>query len=299
MLDGRLIRVQLRDWNPTYRPSWRPGPNKELDSQPSGVNDDLSVNPKLPRAGFVNIAPRMADLHFADSPAQPAPPSTGEACDLNEVQDETSDQSAEVSSPDGPVCDSKKETGRSPALRDMTLLSSQTSVVQEPALPGTYPAPTIQYWIPNYTPQFPYQMPFPCQPYPSYPFPPPLALPPSQSGGSENGAPSNASAPIGPVSGAYPVCYFQGFFSHTNCCVDIYALSSPAQPWCGFGSGHCWPPGSRQQPYFTSLTGSPSPNRVHPRRSGDACPCLSPRCTEPIHGWQSRTRSSTYQSRVC
>ncbi|KAF8559994.1 hypothetical protein OG21DRAFT_1502343 [Imleria badia] len=212
MLDGRLIRVQLRDWNPAYRPSWRPGPNKESDSQPLGARDDFSVDPKLPKPGIINIAAHMADLRLADSQTRPAAPSSGEACDLNEVQDQTGIRPLDGSSADDPVCDSKKEVRASldtkqsePALPDPTLASSQ---MPAPALPGTYSAPTIQYyqgWIPNYGPQFPYQMPFAGQPYPGYSFPPPVAPPPSQSGGSDSsGTPSNTPISIGPASGAYP-----------------------------------------------------------------------------------------------
>lgn len=241
MLDGRLIRVQLRDWNPAYRPSWRPGPNRESDSQPLGVRDDFSVDPKLPKPGIVNIAAHMVDLQLADSQTRPAPPSSGEACNLNEVQDQTGIRSLENSSVDDPVCDSKKEDHRSldtkqsePALPDSTFVSSQASVIPVPPVPGTYSAPTIQYyqgWIPNYGPQFPYQMPFGGQPYPGYPFLPPVAPPPLQSGGSDSsGTPSNTPIPIGPASGAYPVCSCSGSFLHANRSVDIDALSSFAWP---------------------------------------------------------------------
>lgn len=225
MLDGRLIRVQLRDWNPAYRPFWRPGPNYESDSQPLGLSDDLGVDPKLPKPGVVNTATRMADLQLTDSPTQPVPPSTGEVCDLNEVQDETGNPLPETSSADGLECGSTQEvlgTEKSPnikqgkpALPDTTLSSSQTSVVPAPALPGTYSAPTIQYyqgWIPNYAPQFPYQMPLIGQHFPGYSFPPPVAPSPPQSGGSDGGGtPSNTPTPFGPPS-AYPVCSFRGSF---------------------------------------------------------------------------------------
>lgn len=136
MLDGRLIRVQFRDWNPAYRPSWRTGPNRESDSQPLGSSDDISVDPKLHKPGIVDTAAHMADLQLADSPTQPAPPSTSEVCDLNEVQDETGNPPPETSSADGPECGSTKEVLGSemsldikqgePALPDATLLSSQT-----------------------------------------------------------------------------------------------------------------------------------------------------------------------------
>ncbi|KAF8433581.1 hypothetical protein L210DRAFT_975593 [Boletus edulis BED1] len=218
MLDGRLIRVQLRDWNPAYRPSWRPGHHKVSYSQPHSANDDRSADPKLHKPGIVDIAAHMSDLQLADSdsPTRFAPLSSGEACDLNEVQDETSIPPPEVSSTnDDPACDSKKEVRRSldikqsePVLPDTTLVSSQTSATPAPALPGTYSAPTIQYyqgWIPNYAPQFPYQMPFAGPPYPGYPFPSLVAPPPPQSGGSEsNGTPSNTPIPFGPASNAYP-----------------------------------------------------------------------------------------------
>lgn len=236
MLDGRLIRVQLRDWNPTYRPSWRP-PHRKSDSQPLDASDGLNVDPKLPKPGIANIAAHMADLQLTHFPTQPAPPSSGGTCDLNEIQDETRISPSEVSSGEDPECDSKEEVCVSldtkqgePAPLDATLVSSRTSVMPAPAVPGTYSAPTIQYyqgWIPGYAPQFPYQMPFAGQPYPGYSFPPPVAPPPLQSGGSDsNGTPSNTPIPIGPVSGPYPVCRSQGFFSHVNHSVDIYALSS-------------------------------------------------------------------------
>lgn len=217
MLDGRLIRVQLRDWNPVYRPSWRPGPNKEPDSQPLGASDGFGVDPKLLKPGIVNVTTHMADLQLTDSLAQPDPASSGEACDLNEVQDETG-----IPPADDPECDPAEEVcgmekssdikqGES-ALPDTTFVSSQRSMVPPAALPGTYSAPTIQYyqgWIPNYTPQFPYQMPFAGQPYSGYPFPPPIA-PPSQSGGSGgSGTPPYPPIPFGPTSGAYPVCSSQ------------------------------------------------------------------------------------------
>ena len=240
MLDGRLIRVQLRDWNPAYRPSWRPGLHKGSASQPLDASRFFTVDPKLPKPGIVSIAVHMSDLQLIDSPSQP-PPSSGEACDLNEVQDETGIPLPEVSSTDNPQCDSRKDVCRSldteqgeSAPPDVSLVSSQTSVIPAPALPGVYPAPSIQYyqgWIPNYAPQFPYQMPFAGHPYPGYPFPPPVAPPPPQSGGSDtSGTPSNTPIPIGPASGAYPVCSSQGFFSHANRSVDIYALSSFAWP---------------------------------------------------------------------
>lgn len=242
MLDGRLIRVQLRDWNPAYRPSWRPGPNKESGSQPIGGSDDFSVYPKLPEPGIVNVAAQISDLQLAGSPTQLAPPSSGEACDLNEVQDETGVKPLEASASNDSGCDSKKEVRRSldtkqneSALPDTTLVSAQTSVAPAPALPGTYTAPTIQYypgWIPNYTPQFPYQMPFAGQPYPGYSFPSPVAPPPLQSGGSDNsGTPSNTPIPIVPASAACPVRSLQVFLMCTNRTVDIYALSFPASSW--------------------------------------------------------------------
>lgn len=241
MLDGRLIRVQLRDWNPAYRPSWRPGPNKGSISQSLDARHDFSVDPKLPKPGIVNIAVHMADLQLTDSLGQPAPPLSGEACDLHEVQDETGNPPPEVSSADDPQCDSKKEARRSLdvkqgelTLPDTTHLSSQTSEAPPSALPGTYSAPTIQYyqgWIPNYAPQFPYQVPFAGQPYPGYSFPPPVVPPPPQSGGSDSsGTPSNTPTPVGPAGGAYPVCSSQGFFSHANRSADIYALPSIAWP---------------------------------------------------------------------
>jgi hypothetical protein len=239
MLDGRLIRVQLRDWNPAYRPSWRPGPNKGSVSQPLDASHYFYVDPKLPKPGIVSIPVNMADLQLTDSPSQPPPPS-GETCGLNDVPDETGIPPLEVSFADGPQRHSKKEVRRSldtkrgePTLPDTTLVSSQTSVMPAPALPGTYPAPTIQYyqgWIPNYAPQFPYQMPFAGQPFPGYSFPPPVA-PPPQSGGSDNsGTLSNTPIPVGPASGVYPVCKSQWFFSHANRSVDVYALPSFAWP---------------------------------------------------------------------
>lgn len=130
MLDGRLIRVQLRDWNPAYRPSWRPGLNKELNSQTLGSSDDISVDPKPPKPSIVNIATHMADLQLTDSPTQSAPPPAGEACDLNEVQDETGNPPPEASSSDDPECSSIKE------ILGMEKLDIKQG---EPALPDTMP----------------------------------------------------------------------------------------------------------------------------------------------------------------
>ena len=220
MLDGRLIRVQLRDWNPTHRPFWKPGPNKETDSRSLGTSDDLSLNLKLPNPGIVNIAAHMADLQLTGTLAPPAPPSSGEASDLNEVQDEIGIPVSEVPPADDPECNPAKEVRGveksldykqgEPAPPESTFVSPQASTIPAAAVPGTYSAPTIQYypgWIPNYTPQFPYQMPFAGQPYPGYPFPPPMVPPPTQNGGSDgNATPPYPPIPFGPVSGAYPVC---------------------------------------------------------------------------------------------
>lgn len=243
MLDGRLIRVQLRDWNPAYR-SWRSGPNKEFGSQQLGATDHYSVDPKLPRPGILSIAAHMANLQLTDSSTQLAPQSAGETSDLNEVRDET--RPFQPSSADDSEHDPTKEACKTeksmdmrqgdPSIPDTTMaVSSQISVVA-PTLPGQYSAPTLQFyqgWIPNYAPQFPYQIPFAGQPYPGYPLPPPIVPPPPQSGGSDgsgNSSNPNPTVPIGPASGPYPVCGSQEFLSRADHTVGVLALSSFAGP---------------------------------------------------------------------
>lgn len=213
MLDGRLIRVQLRDWNPSFRSSWRPVPNKSAPH----TSDYFCVDRRLPRPS-VDVVANMADLQLTDSPAQPTPiPPSADACNLNEVQNETEILSSELPFADDPERDPAEEVRGmekllevkqgEPAPLDAALVSSQTSILPALALPGAYPAPAIQYWIPNCVPQFPYQIPFPGQPYPGYSLPLPVAPPPPQSGGSDNnGTPSYPPIPFGPVAGAYPVC---------------------------------------------------------------------------------------------
>ncbi|KAG9314018.1 hypothetical protein JVU11DRAFT_4796 [Chiua virens] len=208
MLDGRLIRVQLRDWNPAYRPFWRPGSNK-TESQP--LDAAFGVDPNLPRPSIVDIAAHMADTKLTDSPNQPAPPSFGDVRELNEVKE--TGTSHEASPADNPDHDSAKEVRRTEnsadnkqvesAAADTTLVASDMSMAPATTLPGMFAGPTIQYyqgWIPNYAPQFPYQVPFAGQPYPGYSFPPPVVPPVPQSGGLDGSIP----LPIGPISGAYP-----------------------------------------------------------------------------------------------
>ncbi|KAF9225409.1 hypothetical protein BS17DRAFT_778555 [Gyrodon lividus] len=220
ILDGRLIRVQLRDWNPPHRTSWRPGRGRELDSQSSPiVSDEFHVHPSPPRPGFIDITTaHMADLRLRDAfTHHPAVPSLVESSESSDTKDET-----RIPQPERPAQTTIDDRG-SGSAKAISMLQKQsesergepvpqsTAIVPPlqssvtPAPPTTYSLPTVPYyhqgWIPGYGPQFPYQMPFPGQPYPGYPFSQSLVTPVPQASGSDSGTPSNT---FGPPGGSFP-----------------------------------------------------------------------------------------------
>ncbi|KAF9245752.1 hypothetical protein BU15DRAFT_70822 [Melanogaster broomeanus] len=222
-LGGRLIRVQLRDWNPPHRTSWRSARGKERDS-PSQLDasDAFRVNPNLPRPRITSITEHMTGLQLIDSsPHHAAPTSPADAPELNETNDDirtpepsvqtTTDDCASGSAKPVPTTDYPSGSGQGPAAPSPHIVyPTQSSMIQAPVLPSAYPFPSIPYypqpWIPGYGPQFQFQMPFAGQPYPGYPFPPPVVPAVPQSSGPDGETPPNIPAPCGPPPGSsYPV----------------------------------------------------------------------------------------------
>ncbi|KIL00985.1 hypothetical protein PAXRUDRAFT_7769 [Paxillus rubicundulus Ve08.2h10] len=223
-VDGRLIRVQLRDWTPYHRISWRPGRGKELDAQSSLVaGDEFQVYPSLPRPGIIDITAHMKSLRLKDAPTNhaslPSPVETHEPSETKDepriLQPERSAQTtvdyASSSTNAIPTAQEQPEGERGEPAPPTTLIvsSSETSVAPAPVPPATYSLPTVPYyhqgWIPGYGPQFPYQVSFTGQPYPGYPFSQPLVPPvPRGSGSDGGGTPSNTPVPFGPPCGSFP-----------------------------------------------------------------------------------------------
>ncbi|KAF8841966.1 hypothetical protein BDN67DRAFT_1010225 [Paxillus ammoniavirescens] len=223
-VDGRLIRVQLRDWNPHHRASWRPGRGKEIDSQSSLVTgDEFQGYPSLPRPGIIDITAHMEGLQLKDAStnhaALPAPVETHEPSETNdetrilhpEGSAQTTTDYASSFTNAIPTTQKQSESERGEPAPPSTLVASsiESSVTPAPVPPATYSLPTIPYyhqgWIPGYGPQFPYQIPFAGQPYPGYPFSQPLVPPvPRGSGSDGGGTPSNTPVSFGPPGGSFP-----------------------------------------------------------------------------------------------
>ncbi|KIJ66334.1 hypothetical protein HYDPIDRAFT_26694 [Hydnomerulius pinastri MD-312] len=228
VLDGRPIRVQLRDWNPPHRSSWRHGRGNErtyLGSESSLVSsDDFRVDSNIQRPGIINITGHIGNLKLtdalADNVTQPSPAEADRQ--LNEfVNDEarvphlarpaegTAHDRLPVPAQETPAVQIHPDGKQGePAPRGTTTASpAQNSGTPSLVLPASYPLPAIAYyqgWVPGYGPQFPYQGPFTGQPYPGYPFPQPYAPPfPQGSGSDGGGTPASTPVPFGPPGGTF------------------------------------------------------------------------------------------------
>ncbi|KAG0707521.1 hypothetical protein DFH29DRAFT_628554 [Suillus ampliporus] len=208
ILDGRPIRVQLRDWNPPHRTSWRSNRNRgrhfegsivRHDSEPSLVSsDDFRVDPNLRQPAVISLEDRLQELSIVHE--------TGAKASMPDVEqsEEKSDVSSAHQQSSSSVADDEQTVNLDdtvlPQAASVTPSTSQASVTSAPPKHVAYPIPTMGYyhpqgWVAGFPP---YQMQY-MGTYPGYPLPPPMSQSFSAaSGANARGTPSATPVPFVP-----------------------------------------------------------------------------------------------------
>ncbi|KAG2156676.1 uncharacterized protein EDB93DRAFT_926724 [Suillus bovinus] len=207
ILDGRPIRVQLRDWNPPHRTNWRSNRNRGRNlegsmvrhgSEPSLVSsDDFCVDPNVQQPSATALEERLQELNIGHKIATKA-----SVLDVGQ-SDEKLDIASEPRQLSSLVTDDVKTVNLddtvSPQAASIATSTSQTSVTSSaPPQHMAYPVPTMGYyhpqgWVAGFPP---YHMQY-MGAYPGFPLPPPMSqsFQPA-SGADARGTPSTTPAPI-------------------------------------------------------------------------------------------------------
>lgn len=206
ILDGRPIRVQLRDWNPPHRTNWRSnrsrGRNLEGSvvrhgSEPSLVSsDDFRVDPNVQQPSAIALEEKLQELSIGHKTATRASKPDFEQSD--EKLDVASDPQQSSSLIADDVQTVNLDESLPPQAASITPSTSQTSVTSAAPQHMAYPIPTMGYYHPQgwVTGFPPYHMQY-MGAYPGFPLPPPMSQSfPSASGTDARGTPSATPAPI-------------------------------------------------------------------------------------------------------
>ncbi|KAG1757119.1 hypothetical protein EDB19DRAFT_1900668 [Suillus lakei] len=212
ILDGRPIRVQLRDWNPPHRTNWRSsrhrGRNFEGNivrrgSEPSLVSsDDFRVDPNLQQPSATALEEGLHELNIGHKTAAKA-----SLPDVEQSEEKLAVASEPQQTPSSVADDVQTvnlDDTVSPQAASITPSTSQTTVTSAPPQHMAYPIPTMGYyhpqgWVSGFPP---YHMQY-MGAYPGYPLPPPMSQSfPQVSGADARGTPSATPAPI-----AHPSMY--------------------------------------------------------------------------------------------
>jgi hypothetical protein len=213
IIDGRPIRVQLRDWNPQHRGIWKPHrnhwPNSETnivgrDSEPSLVSrDDFRVDPSLQRLSMIaTLEDRLQEFNVGEETvAKAAAPNV-------EQSEDKLDVSCSPLQPSASVADDAVTIKLGDAVSPPPTCVTPPGITQTPvtsASPLAYPMPTIGYYHPQgWVTGFP---PYPMQymgAYPGYPLLPPMSQSISPATDT-HGTPSATPAPFIPPGAIYAV----------------------------------------------------------------------------------------------
>ncbi|KAG2062337.1 hypothetical protein BDR06DRAFT_966134 [Suillus hirtellus] len=207
ILDGRPIRVQLRDWNPPHRTNWRSNRNRGRNLEGSVVHhgserslvssDDYCVDPNVQQPSAIALEARLQELHIDHKTATKA------SMPDVEQSDEKLDADSELQRSSSLVADDVQAINLDGIVpfqaASVTPSASQTSMTSAPPQHMAYPIPTMGYyhpqgWVAGFPP---YHMPY-MGAYPGFPLPPPMSqsFPPA-SGADARGTPSATPAPIG------------------------------------------------------------------------------------------------------
>lgn len=222
-MDGRPIRVQLRDWQPSQRIPWRAYRSKEAMDQCSGPptisgDDDQEHDEGAEMTKITEDTQKlkMNDIHLKQVPLS----SSGET---NNDWDNTKRTGKHLQHLMH-SCD-EAEYGQLPSPREPTSPMSpqeigevettpqgptNTSPTYNSLTPGhvpiaAYPVPTVAYyhgqgWMPSFGPPF-YQPPFVPQHHAAHPFSQQPVPPFVQGSNLDAGSSQNTSSTAGPLSG--------------------------------------------------------------------------------------------------
>ncbi|KAG2356265.1 hypothetical protein BDR07DRAFT_1423850 [Suillus spraguei] len=206
ILNGRPIRVQLRDWNPPHRTNWRSNRNRGRNlegsmvrhsSEPSLVSsDDFRVDPYVQQSSATALEERLQELNIGHKTAtRVSMPDVEQSDEKLDIASESQQSSSLVA--DDVQTVNLDDTVPSQAA-SITPSASQTSVTSAPPQHIAYPMPTMGYyhpqgWITGFPP---YHMQY-MGAYPGFPLPPPMShsFPPA-SGADARGTPSATPAPL-------------------------------------------------------------------------------------------------------
>ncbi|KAG1754829.1 uncharacterized protein EDB91DRAFT_255420 [Suillus paluster] len=208
IVDGRPIRVQLRDWNPPQRTNWRSNRNRgrnfegsivRHDSEPSLVSsDDFRVDHNLRQPTAIALQDRLQELSIVHETAAKASPLDVEQSEEKVDVPSTPQQSSSSVADDEQTVNLDDTV--SPQSASVTPSASQTSVTSASSQHVAYPIPTMGYyhpqgWVAGFPP---YQMQY-MGTYPGYPLPLPMSQAfSSTSGADARGTPSGTPAPFVP-----------------------------------------------------------------------------------------------------
>ncbi|KAH7886154.1 hypothetical protein F5I97DRAFT_1809036 [Phlebopus sp. FC_14] len=220
VMDGRPIRVQLRDWNPSYRMSWRQGRARRPDhhiSESSLVSRDELQADSNQGPGIIDVTERVGDLTVAGTTTEN--PSSAEVGGLDDMASEgrkmtekehLSCADDQTTDPVEEIRDVQKETKQVDGAPKGPMTVPPSDNHPPPIAPWAYHVPPVAYypaqgWMPGFGPQFPYQTPFVRQPFLGYPFPQHLVSPFTQGNGSSDrsGTPTSTPTPFGLPGGTY------------------------------------------------------------------------------------------------
>ncbi|KAJ8597592.1 hypothetical protein M405DRAFT_389081 [Rhizopogon salebrosus TDB-379] len=211
IIDGRPIRVQLRDWNPQHRGIWKPHrnhwPNSETnivgrDSEPSLVSrDDFRVDPSLQRLSMIaTLEDRLQEFNVGEETVAKAG-----APNVEQSEDKL-DVSCSPLQPSASVADDAVTIKLGDVVSPPPTCVTPPGITQTPvtsASPLAYPMPTIGYYHPQgWVTGFP---PYPMQymgAYPGYPLLPPMSQSISPATDT-HGTPSATPAPFIPPGAMY------------------------------------------------------------------------------------------------
>ncbi|OJA17384.1 RNA binding and recognition [Rhizopogon vesiculosus] len=203
IIDGRPIRVQLRDWNPQHRGSWRHNRNRNLnpevnivshESEPSLFSrDDLRVDPSLQRPSMIaTLEDRLQELNIGkQAVAKAAPPDVEQSAEKPDVSSEPLQPSSSVT--DGTPTVNFGDAVSPPIDPMIPWITDATPT----SFTLSYPMASMAYYnSPAWATGFP---PHPMQymgSYPGYPLPPAISqsISPASSGDT-HGTPSTTPAP--------------------------------------------------------------------------------------------------------
>ncbi|KAG1813254.1 uncharacterized protein BJ212DRAFT_422216 [Suillus subaureus] len=206
ILDGRPIRVQLRDWNPPHRTNWRSNRNRGRNLEGGMVrhgsesslvsSDNLRVDPNIQQPSAIALEERLQELNIGHKTATRA-----STLDV-EQSDEKLDVASEPQQSSSLVADDVQTVNLDntvpPHAASITPSTSQTSVMSAPPQHMAYPIPTMGYyhpqgWVAGFPP---YHMQY-MGAYSGFPLPPPMSQSfPPVSGADTRGTPSVTPAPI-------------------------------------------------------------------------------------------------------